>query len=158
MGTHRMRDLIQATGVTERTVRFYVARGVLPRPEGRGTGPIYTEEHLLRLRAVRHLRAQRVSLDDIVARLAGLSREQLTRLVAPSPPPSPATSTTSAGPLAATGEARGYTAERWERVPLLPGLELHVRGDAGPLVHRLAAEIHARYCAGGAPSAVVATG
>ncbi len=34
---------------------------------------------------------------------------------------------------------------RWSRVGLLPGLELHVRGDASAFVRRIAAEIHARY-------------
>src|SRR5262245_54473807 len=31
MGTLRMRDLIEATGVTDRMVRQYIQRGVLPR-------------------------------------------------------------------------------------------------------------------------------
>ncbi|WP_437669111.1 hypothetical protein [Sorangium sp. So ce131] len=35
--------------------------------------------------------------------------------------------------------------ERWDHVVLLPGLELHVRGDATAVVRRLATEIHARY-------------
>ena len=38
--------------------------------------------------------------------------------------------------------------ERWERGTLLPGLELLVRADAGPLVARIAREIVANYRAG----------
>ena len=59
MGTLRMRDLIEATGVTDRMVRQYIQRGVLPRASGRGTGPVYSEDHLVRLRAVRRLLAER---------------------------------------------------------------------------------------------------
>jgi hypothetical protein len=38
--------------------------------------------------------------------------------------------------------------ERWERATLLPGLELLMRADAGPLVARIAREIVANYRAG----------
>ena len=38
--------------------------------------------------------------------------------------------------------------ERWERATLMPGLELLVRADAGPLVARIAREIVANYRAG----------
>ncbi len=144
MGTLRSRELCQATGATPRGVRFYVERGLLPRPEGRGTGPIYTEEHLIRLRAIRRLRAERVPVDEIRARLSRLSRDEIVRLGAPPAPPAPP----PASPAAADPAERSYPADPWDRVILLPGLELHVRGDAGPLVRRLAAEIHARYSAG----------
>jgi hypothetical protein len=34
---------------------------------------------------------------------------------------------------------------RWDRIELLPGLELHLRAGASPLLQRLAREIHAAY-------------
>lgn len=147
MGTLRMRDLIEATGVTARMVRIYIQRGVLPHADGRGTGPVYGEEHLLRLRAIRRLLAERFSLDDIRRRLARIPPEELARLGAA--PQAPATAASPGAPsvqaVDTTASNTAYPAERWERVPLLPGLELHVRSDAGPLVRRLAEEIHARY-------------
>lgn len=142
MGTLRMRDLVKATGATARAIRFYVERGLLPKAEGRGTGLNYNEEHLVRLRAVRRLRAQRLDVDQMLARLGKMSAEDIARLGAPpAPPPGPSPAPGAVAP------ARAYPAERWERVALLPGLELHVRGDAGALVRRMAAEIHARYSA-----------
>ena len=36
-------------------------------------------------------------------------------------------------------------AQRWERIELVTGLELHLRADAPPLLVRLAQEIHAQY-------------
>lgn len=146
VGTLRMRDLVKATGATARAIRFYVERGLLPRAEGRGTGLNYNEEHLVRLRAVRRLRAQRLDVDQMLARLGKMSADDIARLGAPPPPP--AAPGPAPGPAA---PARPYPAERWERVALLPGLELHVRGDAGPLVRRIAAEIHERYSAAAAP-------
>jgi DNA-binding transcriptional MerR regulator len=153
MGTLRMSDLVAATGATPRAVRFYVERGLLPKAEGRGTGLIYTEEHVLRLRAVRHFRAQRLTVAQIRARLASLSPAELARLGAPpspsgaSPPATSgtATSKTQPAPSSSGDAARSWPAERWERLALLPGLELHVRADAGPLVRRLAEEIQSRY-------------
>lgn len=35
--------------------------------------------------------------------------------------------------------------ERWDRVRLAPGLELHVRSDAGPEARRAAREIQSQY-------------
>lgn len=152
MGTLRMSDLVAATGATPRAVRFYVERGLLPKAEGRGTGLIYTEEHVLRLRAVRHFRAQRLTVAQIRDRLARLSPAELARLGAPPSPPGaspPATlgpGTSRTTPAAGAADAaRSWCAERWERVALLPGLELHVRADAGPLIRRLAEEIQSRY-------------
>jgi DNA-binding transcriptional MerR regulator len=147
MGTLRMHDLIEATGVTDRMVRIYIQRGVLPHATGRGTGPVYTQDHLVRLRAVRRLLAERCSLDEIRRRLARISPEELARLGAPPPtaaPPAPPPAGEAASGMVPPG------AERWDRMTLLPGLELHVRGDAGPLVRRLAEEIHARYSAAAA--------
>lgn len=34
---------------TERTIRFYVARGLVNRPEGRGTSATYSYRHLLQI-------------------------------------------------------------------------------------------------------------
>ncbi|MBK8256435.1 MAG: MerR family transcriptional regulator [Polyangiaceae bacterium] len=174
MGTLRMHDLTRATGMTPRGVRHYVKMGILPRPEGRGTGPVYTAEHLAKLLAARRLRSEDIPLRVIATRLRNVSPEELSRLSAPAPVATAnagAAGVSSSATAAANGErpsgdeevavaevssarnptgsvdgqAISYPSERWERVVLLPGLELHVRADASGLVRRLAAEIHARY-------------
>ncbi len=69
------------TGVSVRTIRYYIAEGLLPSPGARGRKVSYGEEHLLRLRLVRCLVERRVPLDEIRERLAGLSRHELQVLV-----------------------------------------------------------------------------
>ena len=58
-------DLTRMTGVTRRTVRFYVQRGLIPPPSGRGRGQHYGEEHLAGIRRVQNLKRAGKKLDDI---------------------------------------------------------------------------------------------
>lgn len=53
----------------------------------------------------------------------------------------PAAPVPAARPAAPAADEVGYPSSTWERVLLLPGLELCVRSDAGALVKRLAEEI-----------------
>jgi DNA-binding transcriptional MerR regulator len=62
-------ELARLGGVTRRTVRFYVQRGLLPGPEGLGRGAMYRREHLHRLRRVRDLQAAGVPLAEIARML-----------------------------------------------------------------------------------------
>lgn len=130
--------------MTPRGIRYYVQRNLLPRPLSPGTGPIYTEEHLVRLRAIRALRAQGLPLDEIASRLRKASNDQL-RALGEGPSggsPEPAAPPDGSGPV---GAPQPYRPQRWGRIELMPGLEIHVREDAGPVLTRLAAEIQARY-------------
>jgi DNA-binding transcriptional MerR regulator len=141
-------ELAAIVGVTPRAIRFYVERGLLKAPVFGGNRTRYGEEHLLRIRAIQRLQAEEgLRLDAIRQRLAKLSPAELTALAPPEPaagPPEPGAGggaqAAPAGPLVAAGAA-----DRWDRIALLPGLELHVRSDATPLVLRLAAEIQAKY-------------
>jgi DNA-binding transcriptional MerR regulator len=54
------------------------------------------------------------------------------------------TGASSAGASSA-GASASCPTHRWEHIELLPGLELHVRLDGGPVLARLAEEIQARY-------------
>ncbi|MGK3991341.1 MerR family transcriptional regulator [Sorangium sp. So ce136] len=181
--TYDLAELAQASAVSPRTIRLYVARELLPPPMVRGTSTSYGQEHLLRLRAIARLRAEKgLRLVDIQRRLAKLSPAALADLAGPLPPE---VATSPAAPAHRAGRARkplpppvganardplptpvgasardplplpGASArdalplpgglERWERLALLPGLELHLRSDATAVVRRIAAEIHARY-------------
>src|SRR6266403_2148710 len=52
---YRIEELAELGGVTRRTVRYYVQRGLLPTPLGTGRGPHYTQAHLERLIHIRQL-------------------------------------------------------------------------------------------------------
>ncbi|MBI4493159.1 MAG: MerR family transcriptional regulator [Chloroflexi bacterium] len=74
--------LAEQVEVPVRTIRFYIAEGLLPGPEGRGKAACYGEEHLLLLRLVRRLAEQRVPLAEQRERLARLSLKDLRALLA----------------------------------------------------------------------------
>jgi DNA-binding transcriptional MerR regulator len=59
------RDLAARAGVSERTVRFYVAEGLLPPPVGRGRGAHYEQAHLTRLRLIRALQKGGGALETV---------------------------------------------------------------------------------------------
>ena len=66
-------ELTQAADVSTRTVRYYIAEGLLPPPEGAGPSSVYTAGHLARLRLIGRLKAAYWPLKEIRRRLAGLS-------------------------------------------------------------------------------------
>ena len=83
-----IQELVQATGVPRRTLRFYVQRGLVPPPKGAGRGHYYTRSHLERVLQVRELQEQGRSLREIEGLL--LDGEQLgTDHATPTPVPVP---------------------------------------------------------------------
>lgn len=102
--SYGIEELADRAGVSRRTVRYYVQRGLLPAPTGVGRGKHYTEAHLARLVRVRELQEEGVPLAEIADRLDG--RE----------PPSPRRE--SAAPAQST----------WTRIALSSDVELMVRG------------------------------
>jgi DNA-binding transcriptional MerR regulator len=48
-------QLAEAAGVTPRTIRYYTAEGLLPRPDARGQYALYSQDHLLRLQLIGRL-------------------------------------------------------------------------------------------------------
>jgi DNA-binding transcriptional MerR regulator len=86
-------NAVQASGVVpdnrqakpipaERMIRYYTARGLLPRPGTRGRALTYGRTHLLRLVAIKRLQGEGLSLDEIARRLDGLSPTELEALAA----------------------------------------------------------------------------
>ena len=45
-------ELARSSELPVRTIRYYVAEGLLPGPGGRGKAATYGEDHLLRLRLI----------------------------------------------------------------------------------------------------------
>ncbi len=64
-------DLASESGVTRRTVRYYIGRGLLPRPESTGRGAHYTARHLELLERIGKLKAEGYTLAEIGSVLAG---------------------------------------------------------------------------------------
>ena len=77
-----LEELAAEAGVPARTIRFYIARGLLPRPAGAGRGAAYGSEHVARLRSVKRLQGKGLMLAEISRVLGGEKPE------AGLPPPS----------------------------------------------------------------------
>ncbi len=76
-------ELAADAGVSPRTIRFYVAQGLLRGPEGAGPGARYNESDLHRLRLIRRLQAQHLPLAEIRRRLDTLTDTDVATLVSP---------------------------------------------------------------------------
>ena len=138
---YKLDELGRAAEVSPRTIRYYVQRGLLPPAEFRGKDTAYDEGHLLRLKAIKRLQAQSLPLDAIQARLASASLAELEQLASGRSPPASPPPSVRVEPVPVS------RSERWERLVLAPGLELHLSSEASPAVRRLALEIqtaHAR--------------
>jgi DNA-binding transcriptional MerR regulator len=75
-------ELAERAETSVRTIRFYIAEGLLPGPGARGKAASYSGEHLLRLRLIRRLAEQRVPLADMREMLARLSPKDAQALLA----------------------------------------------------------------------------
>ncbi len=101
-------ELATLAGVTARTVRYYIAEGLLDRPEGEKRGAHYLRRHLEQLLLIRRWTD------------AGLSLERVRELIAGAPEDPP------------PQRAMPGSVEVWSRVTLADGLEVHVEpGRAG---------------------------
>jgi DNA-binding transcriptional MerR regulator len=142
MERYRLAELATLSGVTPRTIRYYIAEGVLPPPTGAGPAAAYTTAHRDRLALIELLKGRYLPLRTIATQLATMSdaavRDELAREATPSsrpPPPVVETGVIRDGP--ADPAPRSPAREIWERVALADGVELHVRADRlrnpGPL-------------------------
>jgi len=77
-------ELAELTGVSRRTVRFYVQRRLIDAPLGRGRGSHYDQRHVEQIRRVRALQRQGVPLSDMAA--DGLAQAALRPGAAAGPP------------------------------------------------------------------------
>ena len=72
---YSLSDLTRLADVTPRTVRYYVAQGLLPSPEAAGPATRYGEGHLARLRLIKRLQRDHLPLAEIRARLERMDDE-----------------------------------------------------------------------------------
>jgi DNA-binding transcriptional MerR regulator len=64
-------ELAAKTGCPGRTIRFYIARGLLPGPGKAGRGASYGPDHVRRISEIRALQANGLTLTEVARRLAG---------------------------------------------------------------------------------------
>lgn len=62
---YTIEELERLSGYTARTIRYYIARGLLQPAYGRGPTATYDRDHLQRLQYIELLKQERMSLDQI---------------------------------------------------------------------------------------------
>jgi DNA-binding transcriptional MerR regulator len=187
--------LMERSGLPDRTIRNYIARGLIPKPRGHGLAAEYDDEHMVRAVGIGRMRERGMNIEEITVHTEGWTTAKWKRWVRdtepqpppppPAPVPPPAASAESHG---AGAEARAASAETdgepvlpgaraharlgdggeryepieqadgeilpdgasWRMYPLITGILLMVDADAPPVVHRIAAEMIARYGAAAA--------
>src|SRR3978361_1544760 len=108
-----------------RSIRFYVANGLLDRPEGAGTAATYNYRHFLQLLAIKIRQREGMTLDIIKREMKEFAGDALERRVANS----------LASALGAPVETPKAAADddvslSWRRLSVADGVELHVRDDS----------------------------
>ena len=157
-----LKSLGELTGVSPRTVYFYVQQGLLPPPTGAGRAARYSDVHRDRLRLIRQLQDQHLPLAEIRKQIESLSNRDLSRLADGTGPerrkptsaaeyiqavlsgggghtPRPRTAAASLSARPPSGGPSNVTpAERsqWERIVLAPEIELHVRRPLSRVMNR----------------------
>ena len=106
-----------------RAVRFYVASGLLDRPEGVGTAATYNYRHFLQLLAIKIRQREGATLETIKKEMKEFAGDALERRVAASLAPALG----SGADTAQQHDADEMPA--WRRVTVAEGIELHVRDD-----------------------------
>jgi hypothetical protein len=141
----------------ERTIRFYVARGLVSPPEGRGTAATYGYRHLLQVLAIKLRQMEGATLESLHKELADLAGDMLERRVASAlGPPLPMPERVLAGP--GTHEPRGRVARAMQSALPVPGQAPRPttcrRIPCGPGVELLLDERHPALQAPGAEAAI----
>jgi hypothetical protein len=67
---------------SERTIRFYVARGLVSPPDGRGTAAVYSYRHLLQVLAIKLRQMEGATLESMVKEFATLTGDLIERRAA----------------------------------------------------------------------------
>jgi DNA-binding transcriptional MerR regulator len=89
---YSLTELADLAGVTPRTVRYYLAQGLLPAVGPSGPGSKYDDGHLARLRLIRRLQAEHLPLAEIRRRLDDLGDDEIRELAGSGEPEPPSDS------------------------------------------------------------------
>ena len=74
-------ELAEKSGVSVRTIRYYIEEGLLPAPQVRGRYSMYDDEYLQRIRLIKRLKESYLPLKEIKRQLESLTPEQITALL-----------------------------------------------------------------------------
>jgi Ca-activated chloride channel family protein len=91
-GGRKLEEVARAAGVSPRTVRYYIQRGLLPPPRFRGPDTAYGDEHVVRLRAIRRLQEAFWPLDAIAGLFASKTDRELEAIADGTSVPAPSAS------------------------------------------------------------------
>ena len=125
---------------SERTIRFYVARGLVSPPDGRGTAAVYSYRHLLQVLAIKLRQMEGATLDSMLKEFAGMTGDLIERRAASAlgpglPPPdqlpllrTPGTGRGRVGRAVlawlAPVEGLSSAGSTCRRIPVAPGVEV----------------------------------
>lgn len=70
-------ELAAKAGLPGRTIRFYIAKGLLPGPVKAGRGARYGKDHLETLRSIKGSQARGLTLSEIARTVAGKSQREM---------------------------------------------------------------------------------
>ncbi len=96
-------ELAEETGMSPRTIRYYISRGLVEGPAVAGRGAVYQAAHLEKLRRIRDLQSRGAMLGEIGRMLSG--RPECAALPSPEP---------------------------WHRYPIDSDIVVLVRSDVAP--------------------------
>jgi DNA-binding transcriptional MerR regulator len=126
---YTLNELADLAGVTPRTVRYYLAQGLLPAVGVAGPGAKYDDGHLARLRLIKRLQREHQPLAEIRRRLETLDDQTILAVAAEPEPAAPAESAldyirrvTAPSPVASEAPAAYRTASRLRRLESAPFL------------------------------------
>lgn len=124
---YTLAELEEQSGMTGRTIRYYITQGLLSPAYGRGPSATYDHDHLLRLQAINKLKEQRLSLQAIKENLSQLTADDLALMMNVSDQPEVAI---------------------WRHLQLHPDFQINVRerpGNDRPATHEYAFELIVEY-------------
>jgi DNA-binding transcriptional MerR regulator len=76
-------EVVEKSGIAGRTIRFYIARGILDGPLRHGRRARYTAEHLEQLKRIQTLQAEGRTLAEIGLAMRGGASEEVAPAATP---------------------------------------------------------------------------
>jgi DNA-binding transcriptional MerR regulator len=143
MRKYSIGEISEMTGLSRRTIRYYLQRGLIPPPLGAGRGRYYTKSHLARLKMIINLQTGGMFLDEIARQLdldrpgglevpeSSLGRREsnhLLKMKLGAPQSGSFGTVRDKAKQQILGDRTGKT-ESWVKVSIADGVELNVRSD-----------------------------
>lgn len=152
---YSIHEVAAEVGVGERTLHYWMSCGLLQPPPFRGWATVYGRDYVARAKAIKALRDEGLSTAQIGEELAARDRAAKARALAAAAATTAAREAAPALAAPAHSVSEGatrpppplapYPSEPWERIVLVPGLELHVNLAGGQILRRMAREIYSHY-------------